>query len=60
MLANTEGAIIHGQSKETENIIGYNIIGYNFIGYNLIGYTVRRKTKEKHNTICVGHYHAHN
>jgi len=45
MLENTEGAIKNGQSKETDNIIGY---------------TVRRQTKEKHNTICVGHYYTHN
>ena len=24
----------------------------------LIGYTRRRQTKQKHNTICVGHYHT--
>jgi hypothetical protein len=32
--------LINGQSRETSNI----------------GYTRRRKTKEKHNTISVGHY----
>jgi len=35
----TEGAIKKGQSRETDNI----------------GYTRRRKTKQKHNTICVRH-----
>jgi hypothetical protein len=39
-LENTEGAIKNGQSRETSNI----------------GYTRRRKTKEKHNAIFVGHY----
>jgi len=39
---NTEGAIKSGQSRETDNI----------------GYTRRRKTKQKHNTICVGHHYA--
>jgi len=33
-------AIKHGQSRETGNI----------------GYTRRRKTTQKHNTICVGHH----
>ena len=42
MLENTEGAIKNGQSRETGNI----------------GYTRRRKTKQKHNTICVGHHYA--
>ena len=37
-----EGAIKHGQSRETGNI----------------GYTRRRKTEQKHNTICVGHRHS--
>jgi hypothetical protein len=37
-----EGAIKHGQSRETGNI----------------GYTRRRKTKQKHNTIYVGHHFA--
>jgi hypothetical protein len=41
-LENSEVAIQKGQSTETANI----------------GYTRPRKTKEKHNTICVGHYHA--
>jgi hypothetical protein len=40
MLENTKGAVKNGQSIETSNI----------------GYTRRRKTKQKHNTICVGHY----
>ena len=40
MLENSERAIQNGQSKETGNI----------------GYTRRRKTKHKHNAICVGHY----
>ena len=39
MLENTEGTITNGQSRETGKI----------------GYTRRRKTKQKHNTICVGH-----
>ena len=39
-LDNTEGAITNGQSRETGNI----------------GYTRRRKTKQKHNTICVGQH----
>jgi len=38
MLVNTEGAIKYWQSRETSNI----------------WYTRRRKTKQKHNTICVG------
>ena len=52
MLENTEGTIqrnlqhrIHktkGQSRETYNI----------------GYTRRRQTKQKHNTICVGHHYT--
>jgi hypothetical protein len=42
MLENTEGAITNGQSRETGNI----------------GYTRRRKTKQKHSTICVGHHYA--
>jgi hypothetical protein len=33
----------NGQSRETTNI----------------GYTRRRKTKQKYNTICVGHHYAH-
>jgi hypothetical protein len=32
----------NGQSRENENI----------------GYTRRRKTKQKHNTICVGHHYT--
>jgi len=40
MLENTEGAITNIQSRETGNI----------------GYTRRRQTKQKHNTICVGHH----
>jgi hypothetical protein len=40
MLENTEGTIKKGQSRETGNI----------------GYTRRRKTKQKHNTICAGHH----
>ena len=40
MLENSERAIQNGQSKETGNI----------------GNTRRRKTKHKHNAICVGHY----
>ena len=35
---NTEGAVKSGQSRETGNI----------------GYIKRKKTKQKHNTICVG------
>jgi hypothetical protein len=38
----TEGAIKNGQSRETANI----------------EHTKRRKTKQKHNTICVGHHYA--
>jgi hypothetical protein len=41
MLDNTEGAIKNGQIRETGNI----------------GYTRWRKTKQKHNTICVGHHY---
>jgi len=41
MLGNTKGAIKNGQSGETANI----------------GYTRQRKTKQKHNTICVGHHY---
>ena len=40
MLENTEGTIKKGQSRETDNI----------------GYTRQRKTKQKHNTICVRHH----
>jgi len=42
MLEKTEGAIINGQSRETSNIV----------------YTRRRKTNQKHNTICVGHHYT--
>jgi hypothetical protein len=42
MLENTEGTIKNGQSRETGNI----------------RYTRQRKTKQKHNTIFVGHYYA--
>jgi len=42
MLENRDGAIKNGQSRETGNI----------------GYTRRRKTKQKHNTICVGHHYT--
>ena len=42
MLDNTEGAIQNGQSRETGDI----------------GYTRQRKTKQKHNTICVGHHYT--
>jgi hypothetical protein len=44
MLENTEEAINNGQSRETSNIV----------------YTRQRKTKQKHNTICVGHHHTQN
>ena len=37
---NTDGTIKNGQSKKTGNT----------------GYTRRRKTKQKHNTTCVGQY----
>jgi hypothetical protein len=40
MLENTEGTIKKGQSGETGNT----------------GYTRRRKTKQKHNTICVWYF----
>jgi len=42
MLENTKGAIKNGQSKETGNK----------------GYTRQRKTKQKHNTICIGHHYT--
>ena len=42
MLENTEGAIKNGQSRETGNI----------------EHTIRRQTKQKHNTICVGHHYT--
>jgi hypothetical protein len=41
-LENNEGTIKNGQSRETDNI----------------RYTRRRKTKQKHNTICVGHHNT--
>jgi hypothetical protein len=41
MSENAEGAIKNGQSRETGNI----------------GYTIRRQTKQKHNTICAGHHY---
>ena len=41
-LENTEGAIKNGQSRETGNI----------------GCTRGRQTKQKHNTICVGHHYT--
>ena len=40
-LENIEGAIKNGQSRETGNI----------------WYIRQRKTKHKHNTICVGHHY---
>jgi len=40
MLENTKGAIRKGQSRETGSI----------------WYTRRRQTKQKYNTICVGHH----
>jgi len=42
MLDNTNGAIKNGQPRETGNI----------------GYKRRRNTKQKHNTICVGHHYT--
>jgi hypothetical protein len=42
MSEKTERAIKNGQSRETGNI----------------GYTRQRKTKQKHNTICVWHHHT--
>jgi len=42
MLDNIEGTIKNGQSREIGNI----------------RYTRQRQTKQKHNTICVGHYHT--
>jgi len=38
----SKGAIKNVQSRETDNI----------------GYTRRRQTKQKHNTICVGHHYT--
>ena len=43
MLENTKGAMINEQSCETGKT----------------GYTRRRKTTQKHNTICVGHHCTH-
>jgi len=40
MLENTDGAITNGQARENANI----------------GQTRRRETKQKHNTISLGHY----
>ena len=42
-LKNTDGAIKNGQSRET----GRNIV-----------YTRRRKLKQNHNIICVGHHYT--
>jgi hypothetical protein len=42
MLENNEEAIQNRQSRETGNI----------------EYTRRRETKQKHNTICVGHHYT--
>jgi hypothetical protein len=41
MLEKIEEAIKNGQSREMSNL----------------GYTRQRKTKQKHNTICVGHHY---
>ena len=41
MLENTDRAVKNEQSRETDNI----------------GYTWQRQTKQKHNTICVGHHY---
>ena len=41
-LENFEMVIKNGQSRGTGNI----------------GHTSRRKTKQKHNTLCVGHHHT--
>ena len=43
MLENAEGAIKNGQSRETGNLVC----------------TKRRKTKQKHNTIYVGHHYRY-
>ena len=43
-LENTEGTIKKGQSRETANIQN-------------VGYIRRRQTKQKHNTMCVGHHY---
>ena len=42
MLENTEGEITNGQYRETGNKV----------------HTRRRQTKQKHNTICVGHHYT--
>ena len=42
MLENNAGATNNEHSRETGNT----------------GHTRRRKTKQKHNTICVGHHHT--
>ena len=42
MLENIKGAIKNGKSKETGNI----------------GYIRQRKTKQQHNTICVGQHYT--
>jgi len=42
MVENTEETIKDGQSRET----------------GIIGYTRRRKTKQKHKSICVGHHYS--
>ena len=42
ILENTEGAIRNGTSRQTVKI----------------GYTRRRQTKQKHNTVCVGHHYT--
>ena len=43
MLENIEGAIKNRQSRETDNT----------------GYTRRRNTKQKHNTIYIGHHYVY-
>jgi len=42
MLENTEGAIKNGQYRKTDTT----------------GHRRRRKTKQKHNAICVGHHYS--
>ena len=42
LLENTKGTIKNRQSRETGNI----------------EHTRQRKTKQKHNTLCVGHHYA--
>ena len=42
MLQKTQGGITNRQSRKTVNR----------------GYTSRRKTRQRHNTICVGHHYA--